>query len=90
MNDLEIIEYLLEHPDLKDQVLVSDNEIGAQFKEGFKTDTALMRKVAGEINEKFDRSTTRVHDEIFIERLSNKKSLAQRNAYHFKNLTEAR
>lgn len=70
MGDLEIIEMLLQHPKLKDQVLVSDREISGQFKSDFMMNGAsAMNDMYTEIKDAIaDRKTARVFDEIFIER----------------------
>lgn len=71
MGDLEIIEMLLHHPHLKDQVMVRDNEISDQFKAAFRTKNPEgMQNMYNEIKDAMPgRRTARVFDEIFIERV---------------------
>ena len=70
MNDLEIIELLLQHPYLMDQVRVTDTEIKVQFKRSFMRNSP--EKVESMFNEMEDampgRKLTRFYDDIEIER----------------------
>lgn len=77
MNDLEVIEYLLQHPAFKGQVLVSDKEISSQFKWELLGNQEERRRIFSEVSvavNKGDqpiRCISRIYDEIFIPRTDN-------------------
>lgn len=70
MTDLEIIELLLNHPFLQDQVRVTDTEISGRFNRAVMHNSP--EKVEAIYTEIADampgRKTTRLYDDVIIER----------------------
>ena len=81
MDDLKIIELLLAHCDLEDQLHVSDREISISFKENIAYDRDYFSQLRRAISETTGRKVARVQKKLFVSRAH--PSLAERNAKTF-------